>query len=351
MTEALATVDHDRPKTRSTKAPIFEGQGRVRFVQRDYPAPGAGQLLLSVRANAICGSDRGQYFTGSAIVPGHEAAGVVVGAGPGTSVAVGTRGVVFLMDFCGACRSCMLGATNQCLAKRADMGFTHDGGYGPYETVHESIFFPISDDIDMVTATMLLDVMGTSSHALNRAGQLHPDIESVYIAGAGPIGVGLLVMAKLRYGADCPVYISDVSPWRLDFASSFGGVPILASDPSAMKSVGRPDVAFDSSGKSVARRAALDVLAQRGVLVCVGHGETVTLDVSTDLLAPERAVLGSEYFRYDELADNLALLRQHQETICGLISHRLPVERIGEAFELFLSGETGKVVITQEAHA
>jgi propanol-preferring alcohol dehydrogenase len=288
------------------------------------------------------------FLDGAGHVPGHETAGVVIGAGAGTSTPVGTRGVVYLMDYCGVCRSCLLGATNQCLNKRGDMGINVDGGYGPYEVVHESNFFTITDDIALDTATMLLDVMGTSSHALGRAELVRPDIESIYIAGAGPIGLGLVVMAKIRYGSGIPVFISDVSKWRRDFAESFGAVPVDATDPAAMRAVGRPDVAFDASGKEVARRAALDVLGKRGVLVCVGHGETVTLNVSSDLLEPEHAVLGSEYFRYDELAVNLELLRAHQDVVSRVITHRFPIEELDEAFALFLAGETGKVVVTQE---
>ena len=94
--------------------------------------------------------------------------------------------MVYLMDYCGECRSCRLGFTNQCMAKRADMGFTHDGGYGRYELVHQSNFFPVDERTDMADATMLLDVMGTSGHAIGRAQLLRTDIESVYIAGAGP---------------------------------------------------------------------------------------------------------------------------------------------------------------------
>jgi threonine 3-dehydrogenase len=334
--------------TITTTAPSFEGKGVIGVGPRSYEEPGEGQLLLRVAANALCGTDREQYFGGSAVVPGHEAAGVVHLAGPGTSTAVGTRGVVFLMDYCGVCRSCLIGATNQCLAKRADMGFTNDGGYGPYELIHESNFFPISDAIEIGNATMLLDVMGTSSHAIARAELVRPDIESIYIAGAGPIGLGLLVMAKLRYGDDMPVHISDVSDWRLENAASFGGIVVDARDSAAITSIPAPDVVFDSSGKELARRAGLDILGKRGVLVCVGHGEGLTLTVSSDLLAPEHAVLGSEYFRYDEMAANLALLERNQELVSRVISHRFPVERIGEAFELFLSGETGKVIVTQE---
>lgn len=333
----------------TTRVPSFRGDGRIEFADHDYRSPAEGELAIRPRANAVCGTDRGFWYGGADHVPGHETAGVVLEAGPGTTTAVGTRGVVFLMDFCGTCRSCRLGATNQCLQKRADRGILDDGGYGPYEIVSESQFFPITDDIDFVEATMLLDVMGTSGHAIGRAQLLRPDIESVYIAGAGPIGLGLLVMSKLVLGPDVPVHISDVSPWRRDFAETFGGIPVDATDQAAMRGVGRPDVAFDSSGKEVARRSALDVLAKRGVLVCVGHGESVTLDVSSDLLEPEHAVIGSEYFRFDELPGNLALLRAKTEFVSRVVTHRLPVQELERAFELFLSGETGKVVIVQDA--
>ncbi|HZB10855.1 MAG TPA: alcohol dehydrogenase catalytic domain-containing protein [Rubrobacter sp.] len=87
--------------------------------------------MIGVKANALCGSERGQFFDGSGVTPGHEAAGVVVDAGPETGTAAGTRGVIYLMDFCGECRSCALGFTNQCMNKRGDVGFNKDGGYGP----------------------------------------------------------------------------------------------------------------------------------------------------------------------------------------------------------------------------
>ncbi len=328
--------------------PRFLGDGKISFEERAVPSPRAGELLLRVRANAICGTDRSQYFEGSAVTPGHEAAGVVVAAGPGTSVREGTAGVVFLMDFCGHCRSCRLGYTNQCLAKRADMGFTHDGGYGPYELVHETNFFAVDPGTDLVEATMLLDVMGTSSHAIARARLLRPDIESAYIAGGGPIGLGLLVMCKLTFGRDFPVCISDVSAWRLSYAESFGAQAVDASQPDALAELAPCDMAFDSTGRATARHSALGVLSKRGVLVCVGHGETLELVVSDELIAPERAVLGSEYFRYDEMPHNLELLRDNRDLLARVITHRFDVAQISEAFKTFLSGESGKVVVTQE---
>ena len=334
--------------TYTALVPEFHGEGRIGFREHTYPEPGPGQLLLAVGANAICGTDRGQYLGGSDTVPGHEAAGTVIAAGEGTTTPIGTRGAVFLMGYCGQCRSCLIGATNQCLNKQCDMGWTDDGGYGRYELVRERIFFPVTDDIEIGNATMLLDVMGTSAHALRRAELVRPDIESIYIAGAGPIGLGLVVMSRLRYGADIPIFISDVSPWRLEFAASFGATPVNAGDRNAVLAIGHPDIAFDASGKEVARRLAMDILGKRGALILLGHGESLTLEVVGDMLAPERAVLGSEYFRFDEFADNLALLQANQQYISRVITHRYPVCEIGAAFEKFMSGESGKVVVMQD---
>lgn len=335
---------------RTALAPRFPGGGAIRFEEHGYREPGAGELLVQVAANAVCGTDRGQYERGTAVVPGHEAAGVVAAAGEGTSTGPGTRGVIYLMDYCGACRGCRVGATNQCTAKRADVGLTSDGGYGPYALVHETNFFPVGDELPLTTATMLLDVMGTSSHALGRAELVRPDAESLYIAGAGPIGLGLLVMARIRYGPGFPVAISDLSPWRRDLAASFGATVLDPADEQAVRRV-EPDLAVDSTGRGEARRLALAALGRRGALVCVGHGESLVLDVSADLIAPERAVLGSEYFRYDELDQNLRLLRDHQQLVERVITHVLPVADLAEAFSLFLSGRTGKVVVTQDLDA
>ncbi|TDX03561.1 alcohol dehydrogenase catalytic domain-containing protein [Kribbella sp. VKM Ac-2566] len=334
----------------SAVVPRFRGGALIEWADHEYREPGPGELRLRIAANAICGTDRHEYYDGSPIVPGHEAAGIVVDAGPGTTTETGSPGVVYLMDYCGDCRSCRAGATNQCFAKRGDVGQNTDGGYGPYAVVHETNFFAVGNNLDLGTATMLLDVMGTSSHALTRARAIRPDIESIFVAGAGPIGLGLLVMAKVRFGPDFPVYLSDVSAWRRRFAESLGGVTFDAGDNEAILDAS-PDMSFDSSGKQAARELALKASGKRGGLICVGHGEGLSIDVSRDLIAPERAIVGSEYFRYDELPENLELLERHQDYIGKVITHRMPVGDLDEAFRLFFSGETGKVVVTQEAGA
>lgn len=337
-------------------APRFVGGGAVEWREVPVPEPGPGQLLLAVRANALCGSDRRRYLEGSTVTPGHEAAGVVVAAGPETGTPVGTPGVVYLMVYCGACRGCRAGATNQCLDRRGDLGFNLDGGLAPYELVPESVFFPVDPDFPLSDATMLLDVMGTSRHAIERAMLLQPDVQSVLVGGAGPVGLGLLAMARLLLGDGVPVLITDVDAGRLELAAGLGGTPVKVPDEApadAIRRLGLPgaDLAFDASGRGAARRASLDALGSRGVLVCVGHGEDLALDVSADLIRPERAVLGSEYFPFGMLADNLPLLREHQAYLGQVITHRFPVDALEQACEAFFGNRAGaavgKVVVEQ----
>jgi threonine dehydrogenase-like Zn-dependent dehydrogenase len=122
------------------KVPVFEGEGKISFREKPVPQPGW------------------QFYEGTEITPGHEAAGVVVATGSEARTPIGTPGVIFLMDFCGTCRSCRLGFTQQCLSKRGDMGFNRDGGYGRYELIHENIFFPVDIGIPLAEATLLLGV-------------------------------------------------------------------------------------------------------------------------------------------------------------------------------------------------
>ncbi|ACQ80517.1 Alcohol dehydrogenase GroES domain protein [Beutenbergia cavernae DSM 12333] len=332
-----------------SEAPRLVGDERIDVVPISYPDPGAGQLLLRVRANALCGSDRGAWAHGADVVPGHELAGEVVAAGPETRTSVGTRGVVYLMVFCGRCRNCRRGMTNLCLDKQGDVGFNRDGGLGPFVLVEERVFFAVDDDVPFALATMLLDVMGTSGHALDRAERLLPDVGSIHVVGAGPVGLGTLVMARIRYGDDVPIAVSDVSPERLGLAASLGATVAVA--PHEVGSLEPVDLAVDSSGRTEARAAALAGLRKPGVLVCVGHGQELHLDVSRDLIATERAVIGSEYFPYGDLERNLELLRDHRDAVARVITHTFDVAELAGAFTTFLGGGSGKVVVTQDGVA
>lgn len=333
--------------------PQFIGDGDIRWTEKPVPEPGTGQLLLQVKANALCGTDRYQYRNGSPdVTPGHEVAGVVVGNGVRTTTPVGTLGVVYIMIFCGACRSCRLGHTNQCHDKRGDIGFSRDGGLGPYALVDERTFFPVGADLGAAEATLLLDVMGTTRHAIARAQAVRNDIETILVARAGPVGLGLVAMAKVVLGEGVKVFVADRTRFRLDLVEKLGGIAVSlceadVDDVLRSHRLDQVDVAFDASGRDEARQLCLRSLGARGVLVCMAHGRDpdIRLRVSADLIGPERAVLGSEYFRYDELALNLPVLRAQTAYFAQILTHRFPLADLPTAFESFLSSKTGKVLI------
>ena len=334
--------------------PHFLGDGKISTKEQEIPKPEDNQLLIQAKSNLLCGSDRNQFYNGSKIIPGHEGAGIIVDKGKNAKFEIGMRGAIYLYDYCGECRNCKISATNQCLSKRAEPGFTVDGAYSQYYVINDNIFFPVDDDIDIINASLLLDVMGTGGHATKRAQLIHKDIQSLLINGAGPIGLGLLAMSKLTFAKDIPVAINDVIPSRLLLAEKMGGLPIDLSKKTLQEGldnygIKNPDVAIDATGKTIARKNALDLLAKRGVLVLVGNGEGLEFEQYPDMGSKERSILGSEYFSYNELEGNHQLLKNNQEYLSQIITHKYPIDEIQNAYDHFFSTDSnaGKIAVYQ----
>jgi threonine dehydrogenase-like Zn-dependent dehydrogenase len=233
------------------------------------------------------------------------------------------------------------------------MGFNRDGGYGVYELVNENIFFPVPADVTPTEATLLLDIMGTGGHAIRRAQMVHDDIQSILIPGAGPIGLGILAMAKLMLGEHVPVVLSDVVPYRLDLAEKMGGLPILATEMSLADGLRRhgidaPDIVIDAAGQERVRDEAMALIAHRGAMISVAHGGGVSIkSLYGDFVNRELSLVGSEYFSYNEMPGNLELLLANRAYLNQIVTHRMGVDEIQRAFELFFEGRTGKVIIEQ----
>jgi propanol-preferring alcohol dehydrogenase len=111
------------------------GSGRVALQDRPVPEPGAGQVLLRVRACGVCRTDL-HVVDGELpdvrppLIPGHEIVGTVEATGDSvTGLAVGQRvGVPWLSWTCGECRACRAGRENLCPRARFT-GYQVDGGY------------------------------------------------------------------------------------------------------------------------------------------------------------------------------------------------------------------------------
>jgi propanol-preferring alcohol dehydrogenase len=147
----------------------------LRLVEREVPAPGPGQVLVSVSVCGVCRTDlhlaEGDLAPRRPLTaPGHEVVGRVVDRGPGCRrLADGQRvGVAWLAATCGRCRFCLGGRENLCLAPRFT-GWDLDGGFAEYVVAHEDYVYPLPDGFDDESAAPLLCAGIVGYRALLRA--------------------------------------------------------------------------------------------------------------------------------------------------------------------------------------
>ena len=207
-----------------------------------------GAILRIVSTN-ICGSDqhmvRGRTTAPKGLVLGHEITGEVIETGPGVEfIKVGDLCSVPFNIACGRCRQCKEGSTGVCLNTNPDRpgsayGYVDMGGWvgGQAEYVMvpyadwNLLKFPDKDQAmeKILDLTMLSDIFPTGFHGAYTAGVGAGS--TVYIAGAGPVGLAAAYSALLLGAA--VVIVGDRIPERLEQARSFGceTVDITKGDP------------------------------------------------------------------------------------------------------------------------
>jgi alcohol dehydrogenase len=178
----------------------------------------------------------------------------------------------------------------------------------------------------------------------------------VAVIGCGGVGLSAL-MAAVAVGAQ-PVVAVDAAPAKLEVARSFGASEVVLWQGSAEAtaeavreaSKGGVDYAFEATGRPEAMQAAFLATRARGAAVLIGiarEDATVSLP-ALSIPRLERRVLGSIYGSSRperDFAATLELYRAGQLPLDRLITHRLPLESVGEAFELMKSGDAVRVVL------
>jgi propanol-preferring alcohol dehydrogenase len=148
----------------------------LRAISRPAPQPAAGELLLRVKACAVCRTDL-QLAEGdiearqTPSIPGHQIAGIVEVTGAGVSgwQAGDRAGVAWLAGACGVCAFCTSGRENLCLQARFT-GWDRDGGYAEYAIVDAAFALRLPADLDAASAAPLLCGGVIGYRALRRSG-------------------------------------------------------------------------------------------------------------------------------------------------------------------------------------
>jgi len=302
---------------------------------------------VRVKSAAICGTDRENLEgLGQTTIPGHENAGEVVAVDKPARVRVGDRVAINCHVTCGGCEHCLKGDLYFCDELQA-IGFERDGGFAEFLLAPEACCTPIPDDISFDAGSLLVDMLGTPFRAAKRAHLLPGDHVGVW--GAGPIGLGELMVAK-QFGARMASL--DLSDYRLNMAMELGADLVLNPGRDDVQEAlldwtqGRGlNVAFDCVGSEAVAHQALDAVKKRGTLVVVGVSHELTLNPWEHLICRELTIFGTRNFNTSEFDEMIALVRRGLP-VEQAVTHRFPLAEAEAAFALFRSGECGKILLT-----
>ena len=176
------------------KAWVLHGVNDLRFEDVKVPDIGVDEILLSVKAAGICGSDIPRiFYTGTysyPLIPGHEFAGQVAEIGSGVDKKwQGQRVGVFPLIPCHVCPPCRAGAYEMC-RKYSYLGSRRDGGFADYVAVPEKNLIALPEGVSFEEAAML-EPMSVAVHAMRK---IRPVLgERIAICGLGTIGLFLLM--------------------------------------------------------------------------------------------------------------------------------------------------------------
>lgn len=325
------------------RAVLQHGEHDLRLADRPRPTPGAGDVLLRIRSVTICASDIHLYAEGNVggvswerpFVPGHEAAGVVEEPN-GSGLAPGTPVVIDPAIPCGTCEECAAGNYHLCTNLLfCDLPPT-DGAMQEYLAWPAPQVFAVPASVDLAAAP-LIEPLGVAVHATELARDLRGAV--VAVAGCGAIGLFTIQMARHR-GARL-VIASDLVPERLALAKRLGaevtvrvGEEDLAAAARAATRGRGADVAFEAAGPLEAVQQCVEAVRPAGEVVVIGIPSE---DVYT--LRPSQLRRHEVTFRFcrrqnGNYPEAISLVGKGRVVLDPILTHRFPVERVGEAFAL-----------------
>lgn len=271
------------------QAMLLEAPGRaLRAAELPVPEPGPGQVLVRVKACAVCRTDL-HVVDGELprpklpLVPGHEIVGEVVACGGGTvPFALGQRiGIPWLGHTCGTCPYCRSGQENLCDAP-GFTGYTLDGGYAEYTVADAAFCFPLPDGYGDAEAAPLLCAGLIGYRSLRMAG----DARRLGIYGFGA-AAHIVAQVARHEGREIHAFTRPGDTMAQDFARAMGAV--WAGDADAPPPAPL-DAAIIFAPVGALVPAALAAVRKGGVVVCGGIHMSDIPSFPYQLLWEERMV-------------------------------------------------------------
>jgi Zn-dependent alcohol dehydrogenase len=311
-------------------------------------------------------------------VLGHEGAGVVERVGEGVALLPGTRVMLSWLPACGSCEPCLRDLGHLCTrawdgmesgglldgrprlsrAGAAVYHYSYLSTFAERTVVPASCCIPIPDGVPFDVAALAGCAVATGTGAVWRTAGVRPG-DRVAVIGCGGVGMSA-VLGAVAAGAD-PIVAIDVAHGKLAVAEQLGAthaVPWAGGAEATAERVlavtgGGVDFAFEATGRPEAALAAFLSTRARGAAVLIGIPAADAMLTLPALPIPrmERRVLGSVYGSSRPQRDFPALLdlyRRGRLPLDRLVSARLPLVAVEEAFDAMRGGEALRVVLDLE---
>lgn len=347
------------------KALVSYGPGDYRLEEIPVPNPGSGEILVKVAACGICASDvkchgGAEMFWGddpwvkTPVVPGHEFFGYVAalgdGAGDKFKVKLGDKVIAEQIVPCDECMFCRTGKYWMCEVHNM-YGFQKDvaeGGMAEYMLYKStSRVHKIPENLSLADSAMI-EPMACSVHTVNRADVQFND--TVVLAGAGPLGLGMVQALKLK--TPKKLIVIDTIDERLELCKKFGAdIVINPKNQNAVDIVKSLtggygcDVYIEATGHPSGVTQGLEMIRKLGRFVEFSvFGSETTADWSIIGDRKELDIRGAHLgpYCYEVVID---LLERGLLTSEGIVTHEFPLGDWENAFSVARSSDSIKVIV------
>lgn len=321
------------------KALLLKGPKSLSIVDRPLPVPGEGDVLVRVRAAALCRTDAKMWHSGHRDlalprVLGHEVSGSIDET-PGKLYALWPG------KSCGSCSACRKGRQNLCPDMQIT-GFHRDGGFAEFLTAPRSSLLEVPDGVGPVNAT-LAEPLACAVHGVRQVG-VRPQ-EKVLIYGAGTLGLLIALVCRNR-GAS--VVIADPDSLKLSKSKALRNRLGIAADTGGIGEGGCVDVVFNATSAYETLEAGVCRLSAGGrfcLFSGIGKDATIPPGLFDELHYRELEVVGSYGCTLDDMGEAIRLLSCYTEGLQFLIERRIRLDEVPSVMDAVHVGKGFKYVI------
>jgi L-iditol 2-dehydrogenase len=322
------------------RAAFIHGIRDIRLGELPEPADIGDELKLKIAAVGVCGSDVHYYVEGrigrdvlrDPFVPGHEFSAYIederaeeFGFKNGQLVGVDPSRP------CHVCERCRGGHPNLCMNMVFRGGTPNHGGLTEYVTAPADAIFPVPDGVSPAAVAML-EPLGISVHAIGLA--KIKLMESVAVLGCGPIGLGLIQLARAS-GAD-NIFAIDPLPYRAEAALKFGADKAAGSHEAIQEwTNGRGvDLVLEATNDGGAYEHAADCIRLGGRIILAGIPDGGQYVLQPFDLRRKGATVKMVRRMGHVYPTCIRLAARGLVDLDAMVTHRFPLEGTKDAFEI-----------------